>query len=407
MLAAWVACKDDSAAPPVDVREAVDLLPPEPVVDLALAYDPADDKARFTWTAPRDDFLRDRADHYDIRYGYAFPFDWEHSTPAPSPPVPLAAGTVQSYALAGPRRGRDLFAAIRAVDAAGNQSTVETVAHVRVPGYSLEATCLDVASRSPVPGLDALVASRFSTRVTTDVAGRISLTDLAEGAFGIVIETGAAPSPYHRMEDAFALDDDVALFYSMIPFQAAASPLYPSILGILHDAVIAPGPEKIVLNWRTHPVAWYAPAFVNSMGLDYRALVERAAARWNERVGLDLFSPVPDPPASGVVFHFLSRSQMGIQNGYTEYSNDAEGYPLLDRVRILDEFSDGEKLYRIMLHELGHTIRLGHLPAGFIMYGAQSLPADITDDEAAVVRLLVSLPGGISLAKYDPAPPVP
>jgi hypothetical protein len=98
---------------------------------------------------------------------------------------------------------------------------------------------------------------------------------------------------------------------------------------------------------------------------------------------------------------------MGGQVGITEYTDDDEGFPLLDRIRIVDEFSDPVRLYRIMLHELGHTIRLGHLPAGFIMFAGQPLPDDITDDEVAVVRLLLALPAGLELLKYDVASPAP
>jgi hypothetical protein len=406
LLLALVACQDDAAGPGRDsTTTPVDGIPPAAVDDLSLAFRSSDGAVAFNWTAPRDDIAHDRAHRYDIRYGYAFPFDWDRSVPVDDPPAPLRAGTIQTYTLSDPRRGRDLFAAIRAFDAAGNASAVGTVAHLRVPGFTFEVTCLDVLARGPAAGLDALVATRFSYHAVTDAAGRFALADLAGGALGIVIETGAASGLYHRFEDAFTLEDDVTLVYSMIPFRRPASALYPSTLGILGDALIAPGPVRIVKNWRERPVAWYAPDFVNVHGLDYRSLAEQAASRWNERVGLDLLIPATSPPQRGVVLQFLPRSQMGTQNGITSYTNDAEGFPLLDTIRIVDDFADAVVLYRIMVHEFGHTIRLGHLPAGFMMYGGQPLPPDITDDEVDVVRLLVSLPGGLDVSKYDPAPP--
>jgi hypothetical protein len=223
----------------------------------------------------------------------------------------------------------------------------------------------------------------------------------------VSITRGGSPVPYHPFDDAFALDDDVELVYAMIPFEAPASPLFSSILGLLREALVAPGSSEVVKNWRSLPIPWYAPDYVNSLGVDYRALAVQAASRWNERTGMQVFAPVDAAPATGVTLQFLPRSVMGIQNGLTEYSQDAEGYPLADRIKIVNDFSDAAKLYTIFLHEFGHTVRLAHLPAGFIMFGGQPLPADITDDEVAVTRLLLSLPAGIDLAKFDSSPPAP
>jgi hypothetical protein len=268
-------------------------------------------------------------------------------------------------------------------------------------------TCADAFTREPAPGLDALVASRFTYSARTGEDGRFAITDLSGGALGLRITRGVAPAPYHRIDDAFQVDADVVRAYTMIPWQATDSPLYSGVLPLLREALVAPGSSEVVRNWRQLPIPWYAPAFVNSSGIDYRALIEQAANRWNERTGMALFVEAEAPPASGVVVQFPPRSVMGIQNGITEYSNDAEGYPLLDRIRIVDDFPDAPRLYTIMLHELGHTIRLGHLPAGFIMFGGQPLPDDITDDEVAVVHLLTALPAGTDLSLYDPSPPSP
>jgi hypothetical protein len=72
---------------------------------------------------------------------------------------------------------------------------------------------------------------------------------------------------------------------------------------------------------------------------------------------------------------------------------------------VVDDLADGPKLYEIFMHELGHTIPLVHLPAGFIMYGSQPLPNDISDDEVTMVQLLAALPNGTVLDEYDQTPP--
>ena len=97
---------------------------------------------------------------------------------------------------------------------------------------------------------------------------------------------------------------------------------------------------------------------------------------------------------------------MGIQNGITVHYDDDDGFPERDVVQILDAFIDETKLHQVLLHELGHTIRLNHLPAGFIMYAGQPLPNDITNDEVLCVQLHTALPNGINLGIYEVASPV-
>ena len=405
-VAMALACEDD-VAQPGDPSGTGDRRPPQAIDDLTLAYDADDETAVLTWTARADDLVRDRADRYDIRYGYAFPLDWESLNRVESPPTPLGSGSVQHFELSDPFRGRDLYASIRAIDAAGNESPVGNVAHVRVPGFTFEATFIDALARAPVVGLDALVTTRAATRIATGADGRITLDELAGGTIGLLVASGAAPAPYHRFEDAFTLGGDVALVYAMVPFQLPNSPLYPSILSLLADALYSPGREHILKTWKSFPIAWYAPDFVNSRGVDYRAAAEQAATRWNQHLGFDLFTPVSTDPPVGVALVFLPRSSMGGLTAITEYDNDADGYPRHDQIRIVDDYLDGSALYLVMLHELGHTIPLGHLPAGFLMFSGQPLPPDVTDDEVDLVRLLLSLPNDTDLSKYDPAPPTP
>jgi hypothetical protein len=401
-LALGAACSDDVSAPHSGGQ---DRLPPDPVLDLALAYRDAADEVEFTWTAPRDDFFRDRVGRYEIRVAYAEPFAWDRSTATPSSPDPLAAGSPQRFVFAGATRGRDLYAAVRAYDLAGNASPLSSVAHVRVPGLAFEVACVEAVSGTPVPGLVVQVTSRSSQRLTTDAAGRVSLSDVTEGTIGVRIERGGAASAYHSLADAFVIDDDRSVAYPMIAYAQPVSPLYDSVLRILLDALVRAGPGNKVKRWVDYPIAWYAADFVNSNGLDYHAIAARAAARWNERTGMEIFAGAATAPEVGVTVQFLPRSVMGIQNGITEHSNDAGGYPKLDRIKIVDDFADEQLLYSIMMHEFGHTIRLSHLPDGFIMYGSHPLPNDITDDEVQVVRLLVSLPNDLDLDLYDPAPP--
>lgn len=405
MAALFMACGDDGSTPVPG--GAPDTHAPETIDDLGLAYDAPGDAVLFTWTAPHDDGGDVRVDHYDIRYSSSFPFDWERSTRVADPPLPLAPGSTQELTLASPARGQEIYASIRAFDAAGNRSAAGAVAHVRVPGFSFEATCVDALTASPVAGLDASITTRATDHFVTGTDGRVHLADLGGGTVGVMLSRGSAATAYHTFSDVFPFSSDISLMFPMIPFQDPESDLYASILALLQDGIFSPGGERVIRRWHNYPVQFYAPDFVNVNGLDYRALVQQAADRWNTRLGFQMFVPAGADPPTGILVEFLPRSTMGSVNGVTDYSPDADGYPVHDRIRIVDDMTDGPRLYSIFMHELGHTIPLVHLPAGFIMYGSQPLPDDITDDEVTMVQLLLALPNGTILDRYDPSPPAP
>src|SRR5262244_4117401 len=88
VAASWlVSCGGDSSSP---VTTAEDTTAPGPVNELTLAYDSDHNTLVFSWSAPRDDARHERVDHYDIRYGDSFPFDWERATAVANPPAPAA-----------------------------------------------------------------------------------------------------------------------------------------------------------------------------------------------------------------------------------------------------------------------------------------------------------------------------
>lgn len=395
----------DGGDPPVDPPG--DTVAPQTVSDLSLAYRAASDDVEFAWTAPRDDAETDRVARYDIRYSYSFPLDWDLSVPIIDAPAPEPEGTPQSYVLVAPGRGRNLYAAARTYDDAGNPSAVGPVTHLRVPGVRFEALCEDVFTRAPVEGLAALLTAGVSWNLTTGPDGVLVLDDISGGTLGIRVQSGAAPTIYHDFEHTFVMDQDVTLAIPMVPVVAADSPLYANTLQIVIDALVVSGGGRVLKRWHNYPVPWYAPAYVNGNGLDYTALTRQAAAQWNARVGTDLFVEVGSPPAAGIEFLYLSRASMGIQNGFTEHENDPDGYPAGETIKIVNDFSDGVKLYSILMHELGHTIRLDHLPAGFLMYGGQPLPGDVTDDEVGAVQMMLAIPNGTDLARYDEFTPLP
>jgi hypothetical protein len=403
-----LACGDDNPAGPPPPVDATDTTQPHPVSSLVLTYDSDLDAVLFRWLAPRDDDAHERVDHYEIRYTRAFPFDWAQAESAADPPAPLQPGSMQEFTLARPATAVDMYGSIRAVDAAGNVSPVGTVAHVRVPGFLVQISCVDALSGAPIAGLDAVIQTGAGQDImTTDAAGALGVVEFNGGTLGVALTNGSATTPYHVFHGSFTISDDTSLKIPMIPFQQPQSTLYVSILALLKAGLFSPGGGHVVRRWHTYPVAFYAQDFVNTDSLDYHALLQQGADRWNTRLGFQMFAATDADPSTGILVEFLPRSAMGTVTAITEYSQDANGYPAHDRIRIVDDLADGERVYDIFMHELGHTIPLVHLPAGFIMQGSSPLPGDITDDEVVMVKLLLALPNGTDLDDYDPTPPVP
>ena len=403
-----MACGGDggTTAPPPP-GDGPDTTPPQSVSSLTASFDSTSNALVLRWLAPRDDRVHRRVDRYEIRYTRTFPFDWVSATPADDPPAPLDPGLLQQFIIARPARPIDFYAAVRARDEAGNLSPIGNIAHVHVPGFSVTVTCIDVVSGVPVAGLDAAIdaGAGLGHDFVTDINGSVTVPGQPSGTLGVTLRTGSAAARYHVFQSSFVVDSDTTLSIAMIPFQQPNSSLYPSILALLRDGLFSPGGTHTIRRWHNYPVQIYARDFTNSNGLDYRALLQQAADRWNTRLGFQMFTATGADPATGILVEFLPRSTMGPVNGVTDYSLDADGYPIHDHIRIVDDFLDGPRPYEVFLHELGHTIPLLHLPQGFIMFGSQPLPHDISDDEVTMVRLLVGLPNGTVLDNYDQAPP--
>ncbi|HET6462509.1 MAG TPA: hypothetical protein VFH33_01810 [Candidatus Krumholzibacteria bacterium] len=402
-VAFLIACGDDSTTPPPPGPDP-DTTAPEPVSSLTASYDAGLDVIVLRWTAPRDDEAHERVDHYEVRRSHRFPFDWESATVVDNPPAPLEPGSMQELVISHPLRASDLYASVRSVDAAGNISRVGGLAHAGVPGYSMDVVCTDVYTGSPIAGLNAVITSGASQEnALTDAAGSVHLSDLDGGVLTLGLSSGS--SSYHLFRTSLTLDADTLVQVPMIPVQQPQTNLYPSILELLRVANFSVGGVRVIKRWHSYPVQFYAPDLVNVNGLDYRALLQQAADRWNTRLGFQMFAATSADPATGILFEFLPISAMGTVNGVTEYANDARGYPVHDRIRIVDAMTDGPRLYSIFMHELGHTIPFAHLPAGFIMFAGQPLPSDISDDEVTTVKLFLALPNGTNLDNYDPPAP--
>jgi hypothetical protein len=136
--------------------------------------------------------------------------------------------------------------------------------------------------------------------------------------------------------------------------------------------------------------------------VDYKFESERAAQRWLDKSDCALFQFVDQPPDTGIIFRYKSRASMGIQIAICRHTLGDDGHPLIDHIDIVNDMQNSDDLYRIAMHELGHTIHFGHLPyPEFIMYHIGHVPPDISNDEAKAAKLQASLPPMIDMGMYD------
>ena len=158
----------------------------------------------------------------------------------------------------------------------------------------------------------------------------------------------------------------------------------------------------ILAKWKQRPVPLYAPAFTNTNGLDYQAAAHQAANEWMDATGVPLFKIVDTPQEPGIVLSYPNYEVIAPFRGVTYYTNGPDGHPLKDEVFISNDFSDSTLLFKVMLHEIGHTIRFGHMTdRQFIMYGGQPLPPGISEDEITLTILHAGLPTRVDMSIYD------
>jgi hypothetical protein len=385
-----------------------DLTPPQSITDLSMNYSLDDRAAYLEWTAPSDDSLDEAVSRYVIKFTYTDPFIWDLAIPASNPPIPSAPGELEQYAIRYPLRGRNLYSAMLSVDEAGNNSAISAVAMVHIPGYSVSGQCLNIVDRQPIEDLDVRLATGGIHQFNTDSDGLYAKHDLHAGAAAITISTGSAGFPCHTLQQNFELIGDVHRVEFIIPFWLMEFPRFENFLTFFKvlTGCTSSHLSTVLKTWKQRPVKCFIPAFVNTRGVDYEFEARRAAQRWMDRSGIALFTFVDQPPDTGITMHFKTRREMGIHVGITRHTLGDDGHPLRDDIDIMNDFGSAEDVYRITMHEIGHTIRFGYLPhREFIMYGEGNLPADISNDEAEAVKLLVSLPSRINMAIYDESTP--
>jgi hypothetical protein len=402
LLTAFSACSEDAAGPTTPAGDT-GRTPPARIVDPQMTWPSGGGGATLTWTAPADN-SGGTVGRYEIRYSHSEPMDWNLSRLVDDPPEPAAPGETQLYEFTNPDAGRNLYAAIRSFDDAGNASPVSPVAGAYVSGYTVTGTCYEPLTGERVAGLAVSVTANRVVTATTDANGKYILEELAGGKAHVSVRSGDSGMKIHDYDLTVDLAGSTGLEHPVVLYTPAENPLGQNVLKLCVQAALATSRDGRLKKWAAYPVDVYVPPFVNSNGIDYEDYAKRAALRWNERTGLNIFTVVDTPPANGIELVFLPREQIAPHNGLADIEPDDNGFPIGATIRIIDELGE-EKLWSIALHELGHTIHIGHLPRGYLMFAGQPLPDDITDDEVKMIRLFMALPNNLDLDVYDVSAP--
>ena len=415
LLASMMSCVETDSPVIVDLNKpppepplpAPDSIAPQPVDTLALVYSANENRLTLEWTAPCDDTPAEAVSQYEIRYSVRFPFRWEAATPVIDPPLPAPPGTSERYEFIPAHNGESLCCAVRCADEAGNRSPVSMIAGMSVPGFSFTGRCYDLFSGASIAGMEVTVIATDTLSLETDSEGYFRVDDLSLGPLRVLIAGMHGNTRYYDIDYAKDLVTHTVKPFPMIPVRFTIRNSQVSYLALFRAATEpCKGGSTELMKWQQRPVAVYIPHWVNENGIDYRVHAADALTLWMVRTRLDLFTIVDEPPDRGVIMHFKTREEMGSQIGITRHTLDPQGYPLRDDIDIVDDFAYAVTLYRIFLHEIGHTIRLCHLNfRDYIMYPGQPLPSDISDDEVEVVRMYEALPNGIDMSIYVDAQP--
>jgi len=144
------------------------------------------------WTAPGDDGQVGAAAAYDLRFAEMPISDetWDAATPVRDLPKPAGAGKREKIKVRGLEPGRKYYFAVRAVDEAGNWSSLSNVANKAAPDPAAAPAQFPIAMSAPWPcparnymRLEITLPAAGAIHVNVhDIAGRRVKT-LAEGPY--------------------------------------------------------------------------------------------------------------------------------------------------------------------------------------------------------------------------------
>ncbi|MCB9228763.1 MAG: matrixin family metalloprotease [Deltaproteobacteria bacterium] len=195
----------------------------------------------------------------------------------------------------------------------------------------------------------------------------------------------------------------VWIFLSFLYIFQDSALSYPAPVGLSHDLIRWPIEDK--KNIITYEVKTDQPDYLDY----YQILTDIAAGQWTDVPGsLLILSPVEQGLAE-ITLSFQQTIDAPFSAGYAEFDQITDdGIPEHCRIYILTaDRLNQDQLLRVILHETGHCLGLGHslIPEAVMSYRSDNRTSLDLDDMAALSRLYpydeaYSLPPGCGIGAY-------
>ena len=389
------------------VRGEADTIPPARITDLIGWVGPHPGMISLQWTAPGDDDMEGRVNHYRVRT-HTIPIlnedDWDEAWQQIGEPVPGLPGTIEEMIVENLNPGTLLYVTARAVDDFRNMSQLGNCICLRVwPGDVIHGFITDAVTGEPLEGI---VVSTEEIADTTSADGYYMLaesalyTDLIRVRDEHVVGVQGA---YYDMEIPVSdiISGQISTDLSMMPYFDLVSELHGTYGGNFYKFFTAltntedlMGRPTIFRNWNHYPVTVYNPPF-SWEGVDTQELARIAMTAWNELTGHELFIEISDPDAADV--EIIYDTTINVKHHVETISSNEDGTPakMLIWIYPINQLSPIQiKGRMIFAHELGHILQLAHsYDLGHLMVGVTApLIYDPSQDEINLVRSLFGMP---------------
>jgi hypothetical protein len=368
---------------------------------------------RLQWTAPGDDDMEGRVNHYRIRT-HTIPIlsekDWDEASQKNNVPDPSMPGSMETMIAENLNPGTWLFVTARAVDDFGNMSPLGNCIRLLVRGIDMDGFITDAETGDPIEGI---VVSAEGIADTTQADGYFMLVNLPLYTDVVRLRDEHLPGDrgeyYDMAMPASGISWHFSQDFAMMPYHDLVSVLsgsyeenyYKFFRAMTYTEGLL-GRPTIFRNWDHYPVTVYNPPYTWE-GEDIQAFATWAVNRWNELTGKEIFVFTDDAESADVeiIYDTVHESKHHVE--VISAKEDGSPEKMIISIHPHNALSPiWIRGRRIFAHELGHIAQLGHSnDLGHLMVGGTApITDDPSTDEINLVRALMGLPHIIDAVWY-------